>query len=115
MPRGGACVPGLCIPGGYVCPGRACMSGGVCMARGCVLRMPPVNRMTDACENITLPKTICRNWLLVIGTWESYSIVLPTVCLNYPNINVWRRLIIYSWDMECPTSTKSQKGGWIET
>ena len=33
---------------------NACSGGGVCMPR---TPHPPVNRMTDACENITLPQT----------------------------------------------------------
>ena len=41
--------------------GRACLTGGgmrACVPRGCMLRTPhPVNRMTDAYENITLPQT----------------------------------------------------------
>ena len=35
---------GMCLPGGDVC--RVCV-------------YPPVNRMTDACENITLPQLRC--------------------------------------------------------
>ena len=39
-------------PGGLL-PGGAC-SGGV--SPGGVLPLPPVNRMTDRCKNITLPQ-----------------------------------------------------------
>ena len=47
----GACVPGGMhgsMAGGHACLG-ACVAGGPCVA--------PVNRMTDTCENITLPPT----------------------------------------------------------
>ena len=41
-----------CLPGG-ICVGRFLPGGCVCLTRGCT---PPVNRMTDACENITFPR-----------------------------------------------------------
>ena len=71
LPRGvsaGGCLPGVSAQGG-VCPGVVCLGGcllrgvsapgGVCW--GCVylLRVPPVNRMTDRCKNITLPQLRC--------------------------------------------------------
>ena len=37
---------------GSVCP------GGV-SAQGCVRQIPPVNRLADACENITMPQLRC--------------------------------------------------------
>ena len=40
------------LGGGGLCPGESAQ-GGVCQT-------PPVNRMTDACENITLPQTTLR-------------------------------------------------------
>ena len=42
---------GACIAGGRVWRGGACVAGGVhvCM-------VPPVDRMTDRCKNITLPQ-----------------------------------------------------------
>ena len=48
--------------GGMHAQGGACLGGmhasGVCMSRGCAWHArPPVNRMTDACENISLQKT----------------------------------------------------------
>ena len=54
-PRRNACwgnaCPGGCLPGGHACPGAVHVQGV------CVACMPPVNRMTDACENITLHQT----------------------------------------------------------
>ena len=43
--------------GGYVCCG-VCVPG-VMRAWGCLPRMPPppVNRMTDTCEKVTMPQT----------------------------------------------------------
>ena len=41
--------------GGNLCPGGLCPEGGLCQGD------PPVDRMTDACENITLPQTSFAN------------------------------------------------------
>ena len=61
----GGCLPGVCPAG--VCPG-GCLPGGQCLLGGAVstqgwgvwpggvCQTPPVNRMTDACKNITLPQ-----------------------------------------------------------
>ena len=54
---------------------------GVCMPR-----MPPVNRMTDACENITLPQTSFTggNYVskLVVSNWNLGVLQhCPTNCL----------------------------------
>ena len=66
LPREDVCLgddrPGVVCPGG-VCPGL-CLPGDVypggVSARGiCVWQTPPVDRMTDACENITLPPLRC--------------------------------------------------------
>ena len=69
---GGACLPGGCLPGRGVClplrgeclPGGLTWGGGVCW--GCVYpsmhwgrHPPPVDRMTDACKNITLAQLRC--------------------------------------------------------
>ena len=51
LPRGvcpGGCLPGRCLPGGRGCLPQ-CMLGYT----------PPVNKITDACENITLPQLRC--------------------------------------------------------
>ena len=46
---GGACQRAACVPGWGGCArGHACMSA---------MHAPPVDRMTDACESITLPQT----------------------------------------------------------
>ena len=64
LPGGGVYLPGrgVYLPEGVYLPGP----GGVCLVR----YSPPVNRMTDACENITLAKTSFRPvikdaWLLL--------------------------------------------------
>ena len=62
MPGRGACAQGVCARGGHACLGRgACVHAqgeGVCMPGGHAwYAQPPVNRMTDACNNITLPQT----------------------------------------------------------
>ena len=62
--RGGMHGRGICAWGGAcMTEGRACPRGmhawgGGAWHRACVARMlPPVNKMTDACKNITLPQT----------------------------------------------------------
>ena len=55
---GGMCGRG-CACGGHVWWGGHAGGRGACMAQGCVRGMhaPHVDRMTDACKNITLPQT----------------------------------------------------------
>ena len=59
--RGGWVYPSMHWAGG-VCPG-GCLSGGGGVLDVCpgeeVSAAPPVDRMTDACENITLPQLRC--------------------------------------------------------
>ena len=51
-----------CLPGG-VCPGDVFAQGGVCLEEVClpggVSARHPLNRITDACENITLSQLRC--------------------------------------------------------
>ena len=61
MHCGGVC-PGGCLPGEGVAA-KGCLPGG-CLPRGVSAPVhagirPFVNRMTDACENITLPQLRC--------------------------------------------------------
>ena len=71
---GMGCLPGLggCLPGpggGSLVPGEGitclvpggCLSGpgGVVVSQHALRQTPPVNRITDACENITLPQLRC--------------------------------------------------------
>ena len=65
------CQGGSVLPGGSALPGGLPCHGGVCLARGVVYcqgvwypsmhrgRPSPVNRITDACENITLLQLRC--------------------------------------------------------
>ena len=69
---------GVCLGGSARGFTQGGLPGGVCLgvsaqgvfARGCVSQhalgqTPPVDRMTDACENITLPQLCCgrvQNW-----------------------------------------------------
>ena len=72
--QGGVCLQGVSAPGGVcVYSGGICSQGvstlGVSAPRGCLLGggmpactetdTPPVNRITQACENITLPQLRC--------------------------------------------------------
>ena len=60
--RGWGCS-GLCLLGGGSAPGGNLLWGGVYSGEstrgGGGLADPPVNRMTDACKNITLPQLRC--------------------------------------------------------
>ena len=61
---GGVCSGGVCSQGvsalGGSAPGGVSALGGV-YSGGCeVPPFPPVNRITDACKNITLPQLHCR-------------------------------------------------------
>ena len=51
------------MPGGAVCPGRVSAPGRGCLLGGSAPMHagihPPVERMTDVCENITLPQLRC--------------------------------------------------------
>ena len=66
-PRGGACLvlggawsgggawsQGGCLPGPRMVPGP-----GRVVSQHALRQTPPVNRITDACENITLPQLRC--------------------------------------------------------
>ena len=55
-------MPGVCVPGGVLlgaCVPRQHVCLGAYIPRGPYVQHmpPPVYRMTDACENITLPQT----------------------------------------------------------
>ena len=50
-------MPGACVPWGMHARG-VCMPGGMYAGGACVpCTSPSGNRMTNACENITLPQT----------------------------------------------------------
>ena len=63
------CIPVGCVPpdlyrtGGGLCPGDVSVQGGLCPGGLCQENppgqrpLPPVNRMTSASKNITLPQT----------------------------------------------------------
>ena len=59
---------GVCGGGAYMARGCAWQGGVhgrvVCMAGGgvCGMQIPPVDRMTDACKNITLQQTSFCGW-----------------------------------------------------
>ena len=61
--------------------GRFCQEGGGCLPRGCIL--PPVDRKTDACENITFPllllQTVTRK-----HSSRMRTALLPTVSQCIP-------------------------------
>ena len=94
------CIPIGCVPcaavavslGGGVCPGRGCLTGGVCQT--------PLDRMTDACEKITLPQLLLRTVKLLKSeikytdlhkSFISCSIlkILPIVNKMAPCLEAW--------------------------
>ena len=55
---GRGCVwQGLCVAGVVRGRGVMCGKGGMCGRGTCMPHMPPMDRMTDMCKNITLPQT----------------------------------------------------------
>ena len=70
LPARGGCLPGLggfsLVPGGSPCWEVSAWSrgfslwGGVCLVLGGSPEIPPVDRITDACKNITLATTSLR-------------------------------------------------------
>ena len=87
--RGGGCLPRGCLPRGVsahfnlcprgclprggVCPGKSvqgCLpgGGGGGLPRGCLPRRgvrPPVDRQTQACENIPFPQVLLRTVITI--------------------------------------------------
>ena len=58
---GGFLVPAVAWPWGVAGPrGGASLVWGECGIPACTEADPPVNRITDTCENITLPQLRCR-------------------------------------------------------
>ena len=92
--RGGVSLEGVSLAGGCL-PGRGVVSlaGGVSLAGVSLAGDPPwqtplFNRMTDACENITLPQTSFAGgnkvvWALINNDQEMESLFRP---LNEPAI-----------------------------
>ena len=78
--RLGGCLPrGVSAQGRVVCPGWGCLPSGVsawgCLPRGCT--PPPMDRMTDACENITFqqPRLLMFFFRLVdMLYWEKLQV-----------------------------------------
>ena len=112
----GQCLPGGCLPGGRaeVCPGGCLPSrgvclgpvrggagclpaqgvsscpGGVCLPWGCLQGQgcctPPVDRMRDACENITFPQL-----LLLLCSLSSWAVELMSC------VECYRRTLTHTW------------------
>ena len=60
----GVSAPGGCLlPGGVCCRGVSALGGGVSQ-HGQRQTPPPVNRITHACENITLPQLRCGRLMM---------------------------------------------------
>ena len=76
---GDVCL-GVCLPRGCVCPedmsawGVCICPRGLCLPRGegCFCRHPPVDRMTDACENITLPQRSCDKNVPLLVKYDEF-------------------------------------------
>ena len=73
---GGVCPGG--VSAGGVCPGEGvCLLGG----RGCT--PPPVDRITDACENITFQQLLLR--MVIRNNTEEIIDILSLLC--YVDVN----------------------------
>ena len=68
VPSGGVSAPGGCLPAKAVSArGGVSAQVGMCLRRGVSVcagglsacQIPPMNRMTDMCKNITLPQLHC--------------------------------------------------------
>ena len=77
--RMGVSTQGGICHGGGVCPG-----GGVCLGgslpRGGVYQTPPVDRITDACENITLPQLYYRLGTVNLNMVNSKFHLIQSCC-----------------------------------
>ena len=71
--QGGVCLGG-CLPRGYLTGGCLPGGGGWQVPRG---RHPSVDKMKDACENITFPQLLLR-------TLTSGEMLLLFTAINFP-------------------------------
>ena len=84
--QGRVCPGGVCLVG--VCPGGVCVSKGLCVSRGCVylgrMYTSPMDRMTDACENITFPQLLLRTVItfLQINRTRPFCVLVLGVLRN---------------------------------
>ena len=69
----GGCLLGWggCLLIGGVCLTLGCLPGQGVSTRGGGLHLPPVDRMTDACENITFPQLLLWTVKITICTTRS--------------------------------------------
>ena len=63
--RQGTCLPEGCLPGGVSARGVSAMEG--CLPSACWDTPTPMNRMTDGCENITLPELLLRMVITLVS------------------------------------------------
>ena len=72
-PRGGCVREGVCVRGDG-CPGGVCVGGGGCFT--------PVDRMTDACENITFPQLLLRTVIKIVTRrcYDRVSMLKVALC-----------------------------------
>ena len=124
LPRG-VSAPGVSAPGGLfarrgVWLARGCLLQGVSAPRGCLLLgaggipacteadtpLPPVNRMTNRCKNITLATTSLRpvisNFQVLIlksicTPVDKCSVVVNKVRLNMKPINLFTNSVSWSY------------------
>ena len=78
------CIPVGCVPPAHWRYLPACSVPGGAWSGGCLLlgglvsqhalrQTPPVNRITHACENITLPQFCCRRWKCLFDNINAIS------------------------------------------
>ena len=67
----------MCLPGEVSARGGVCPGG--CLPGWCGRQNPPVNRMTDRCKNITLPRRIKFN--------ENFCSICAKTNFNFLNLS----------------------------
>ena len=80
----GVPAQGVYLPGGYLPRGLYLPGGCTCMGGTCPGTLPPVNRMTDRCKNITWPQTsFAGGKNILLSYWEQ------CYCFRARTITLW--------------------------
>ena len=84
---------GRCLPEGCVCLGVCVWLGGVCLGGVYVGGVHSLmNRMTDACENITFPQLLWRTVIIIMYFTTVHCIIIH----QNPDVEIEYFLVKYS-------------------
>ena len=110
------CIPVGCVPSAAVAIwGGRRVGVGVCPVCVCVCAMgqtparPPVDRMTDACENVTFPQLL-SDWSLILFTPTSWLLLMAVLLRfgrRYLKEPVLWSLVFFSTAVPVPSSASS--------